>query len=34
MLIGKFIFLSEKNMPLKFGYEHRATEIPYISFQK
>ena len=34
MLIGKFVFLSEKNMPLKFGYEHRATEIPYITFQK
>ena len=34
MLIRKFVFLSEKNMPLKFGYEHMATEIPYITFQK
>ena len=34
MLIGKFVFLSEKNMSLKFGYKHRATVIPYITFQK
>ena len=34
MLIRKFVFLSEKSVPLKLGYEHMATEIPYITFQK
>lgn len=34
LLAGKHIFASEKSTPLKFGYEHRATEIPYVTFQR
>lgn len=34
ILAGNFIFASEKSTPLKFGYEHRASEIPYVTFHK
>jgi hypothetical protein len=31
---GNTIFFSEQSIPLKFGYEHRVTEIPYVTFLK
>jgi hypothetical protein len=34
MQVVKRIFASEKSMPAKFGYEHRVTEIPYVTFPK